>query len=307
MENEVKFEQISFGKRLNSMLKVDFRRMFKSKLFYILIACALVIPILITVMMTMMDGKESVNPQTQEVTVMEGPENAWQSIGSLPVEETAEEDETEEGTETGEAGTETGEESKGADSSAGAMNSAAAMGGMDVMSMCNINMMFMLAAVFICLFISDDFRSGYAKNLFTVRAKKGEYVVSKTLAGFVCGSLMLIAYFIGAMLGGAISGLSFDLGTLTAGNIVMCMLAKILLMLVFIPIFVIVSVGAKQKAWLSLCGSLGAGMLLFMMVSMITPLGSTILNVVLCLAGGAMFSFGLGAISTKILGKTSLV
>lgn len=38
------------------MLKVDFRRMRKSKLFYILIACALVIPILITVMTTMMDG-----------------------------------------------------------------------------------------------------------------------------------------------------------------------------------------------------------------------------------------------------------
>lgn len=273
MENAVKFENSSFSSRLKSMFKVDFRRMFKSKLFYILIACALVIPILITVMMTMMDGSVSVNPQTGAETVMEGPENAWQSIGSLPAKN----------------------------------GEASAMGGMDVMSMCNINMMFMLVAVFICLFISDDFRSGYAKNLFTVRAKKGEYVVSKTIAGFVCGALMLIAYFIGAMMGGAISGLSFDLGTLTIVNIVMCMLAKIFLMLVFISIFVTVSVAAKQKAWLALCGSLGAGMLLFMMVSMITPLGSTMMNVVLCLAGGALFAIGLGAISNLILKKTSLV
>lgn len=118
---------------------------------------------------------------------------------------------------------------------------------------------------------------------------------------------MLIAYFIGAMLGGAISGLSFDIGTLNAGNIVMCMLAKIFLMLVFIPIFVLVSVAAKQKAWLALCGSLGAGMLLFMMVSMITPLGSTIVNVGLCLAGGALFAVGLGSISNVVLKKTSLV
>lgn len=276
MENAVKFQSNSFGKRLKSMLKVDFRRMFRSRLFYILLACALVIPILITVMMTMMDGSVSVNPQTGVETVMEGPENAWQSIGSLPAD-------AEEG------------------------GQAAAMGGMDVMSMCNINMMFLGVAVFICLFISDDFRSGYAKNLFTVREGKGDYVVSKTLAGFVCGGLMLIAYFAGAMLGGAISGLSFDLGTLSVGNIVMCMIAKIFLMLVFVSIFVLVSAAAKQKAWLALCGSLGAGMLLFMMVSVITPLGSTLMHVGLCLAGGLLFAFGLGAASRAVLKKTSLV
>ena len=51
----------------------------------------------------------------------------------------------------------------------------------------------------------------------------------------------------------------------------------------------------------------GGGMLLFMMVSMITPLGSTIINVALCAAGGALFAFGLGAISKAVLKKTSLV
>lgn len=214
MENEVKFERKSFGKRVKSILKVDFKRMFKSKLFYILLACALVVPIIMMVMLTMMDGSVSVNPQTGVETIIHGPENAWQSIGTLPGAESA--------------------------------------GGMDVLSMCNINMMFMGVAVFICLFISEDFRSGYAKNLFTVRSKKGDYVISKTLAGFVCGTIMLILYFVGAMLGGAISGLSFDLGSLTAENIVMCMLAKIFLMFVFISIFVLISVAAKQKAWLAI-------------------------------------------------------
>ena len=268
MENTMKFEKISFGKRVKSMLKVDFRRMFKSKLFYILIACALVLPILMTVMMSMMDGQESVNQQTGEITIMEGPENAWQNIGTLPGEP---------------------------------------LGGDEVFMMCNINMMFMAVAVFVCLFISDDFRSGYAKNLFTVRAKRGEYVISKTIAGFVCGTFMLIAYLVGSILGGAISGLSFDLHGLGAGNLVACMLAKIFLMLVFVSIFTLISVAAKQKAWLSICGSLGGGMLLFMMVSMITPLGSTMINVALCAAGGALFAFGLGAISKVVLKKTSMV
>ena len=263
MENKINFKK--------SMLKVDFRRMLKSKLFYILIACSFVIPILMTVMMTMMDGSVSVDPQTGVETVIHGPENVWQSIGTLPTAD------------------------------------GAAMGGMDVMAMCNINMMFMLVAVFICLFISDDFRSGFVKNLFTVRVNKGDYVISKTLAGFICGTIMLIAYFIGAMLGGAISGLSFDLGGLNAGNIVMCMIAKIFLMLVFVSIFVLVSVSAKHKAWLSICGSLGGGMLLFMMVGLITPLSSTKINVLLCLAGGSLFAVGLGAISKVVLKKTSLL
>ncbi len=268
MENTVKFEKPGFGKRMKSMLKTDFRRMFKSKLFYILIACALITPILMTVMMAMMDGSVSVNPQTGVETVMQGPENTWQNIGTLPGEP---------------------------------------LGGDEIFMMCNINMAFMGVAVFVCLFISDDFRSGYAKNLFTVRAKRGEYVISKTVSGFICGAFMLIAYLAGSVLGGAISGLSFDLHGLSAGNLIMCMLAKIFLMPVFVSIFTLISVAAKQKAWLAICGSLGGGMLLFMTVSMITPLGSTAINVVLCAAGGALFALGLGAISKAILKKTSLV
>ena len=268
MENAVKFEKISFAERVKSMLRTDFFRMLKSRLFYILIACAFVIPILMTVMMTMMDGSVSVDPQTGVETVMQGPENTWQNIGTLPGE---------------------------------------ALGGDEIFMMCNINMMFMAVAVFVCLFISDDFRSGYAKNLFTVRSGKADYVISKTVFGFVCGALMLITYLIGALLGGAISALSFDLGTLTVSNVVMCMLAKVFLMLVFVPIFVLISVAAKQKAWLAICGSLGGGMLLFMTVSMITPLSSTPVNVILCLIGGLIFSVGLGAVSSTVLKKTSLV
>ena len=52
---------------------------------------------------------------------------------------------------------------------------------------------------------------------------------------------------------------------------------------------------------------MGAGMLLFMMVSLITSLGSTLLQIIGCLAGGILFSVGLGAISNKILNKSSLI
>ena len=88
MEDKIVFEKNTFSKRTKSMMHIDMRRMFKSKLFYILIACALIIPILMTVMMSMMDGSVSTNPQTGEQTVMKGPENTWQNIGTIPGAET---------------------------------------------------------------------------------------------------------------------------------------------------------------------------------------------------------------------------
>ena len=48
--------------------------------------------------------------------------------------------------------------------------------------------------MFVCIFVREDFRSGYAKNLFTVRSQKSDYVISKTLASFVAGAGMLILF-----------------------------------------------------------------------------------------------------------------
>ena len=69
----------------------------------------------------------------------------------------------------------------------------------------------------------------------------------------------------------------------------------------------IMSTVGKQKLWFSMVGSLAVGLLLLMMVPSMTPLDSTMMNVVLCLAGGALFSIGLGAVSNLVLRKASLV
>ncbi len=268
-DENIKTEPFGFGKRMKSMFLSDGRRLIKSKQFYIIIAVSFLIPVIMTVMMSMMDGSVSVDPQTGVESVMRGPENTWQNIGTLP--------------------------------------GAEDMGGSEVFGMCNINMVFMGVAIFVCLFISEDFRSGYAKNIFSVRAKRTEYVISKNIMGFICGTLMVLCYFTGSILGGMIAGLSFDLHGLGAFNIVCCVLAKIFLIPVFVSIFTCISAATKQKTWLGICGSLGGGMLLFMTVSLITPLSSGITNVVLCLVGGIIFSLGLGALSKAILNKTALV
>lgn len=267
-KNQEKRNRKRFHQRLNSMLCVDFRRMFTMRFLYIMAGICFVMPVLILVMTTMMDGSVTVDPQTGAETVIEGFANTWQIIGTLSSESAA---------------------------------------GMSMTSMCNINLLYFLAAVLVCVFVADDFRSGYAKNLFAVRAKKSEYFISKTLVGIAGGVCMFLAFFAGAMLGGAVAGLPFDMEGTSAAGIVMCLLAKLLLLTVFVPIYVTFGVIAKSKLWMALVGSLCAGMLFFMMIPMLTPLDATAMNVLLCLAGGVLFGAGLGAVSGKILRTTSLV
>lgn len=264
----VKFEKQGFGKRLRTMVKVDFRRMFTMRTFYIITAISFFIPILMTVMVTMMEGSISVNPETGEETISQGLNGAWHLIGTL---------------------------------------SGSSATSMDFTSMCNINLVFFIVAVLVALFISEDFKSGYSKNLFTVRSKKSDYVISKTLVGVVSGMIMILAFFVGDIIGSAIAGLSFDMGVAGINGIVMCIIAKMFLIGVFVPIYTLMSVIAKHKTWLSMVLSFGIGLMFFMVIPMVTPLDSTIVNVLCTLIGGIIFSIGLGAVSNVVLNKTSLV
>ena len=266
--NRSSLKKPAAGSRLKTMMAVDFRRLFTMRLLYIMLGICLVVPILVLVMTTMMDGSVSVDPKTGVETTIHAFSSVWQSIGST--------------------------------SGSSVMN-------MDITSMCNINLVYFAVAVLVCLFVSDDFRSGYAKNLFTVRAGRMEYVLSKTLVGVISGVLMLIAYLIGSMLGGKIAGLSFAMEGFTASGVVMCMLAKSLLVAVFVPLYLLMSVIAREKAWLSIMLSCFMGMFLFMMVPMITPLDAGVMNVILCLAGGVLFSLGADMVSRQVLRKSDLV
>ena len=254
------------SRKLNSMLRVDLRRMGATPLFPVMLGIAFVMPVLILVMTSMVAGTVVANPRTGAETTMEAFTSTWQIIGS----------------------------------SGGMMQ-------MDMTAMCNINLIYFLAGVYVCLFVAEDFRSGYVKNLFTVRAKKKDYIASKIMVGTVAGSSMLLAFFFGAILGGGMAGLPFTLSAAGVFGLIMCMLAKLLLMGVFAAIAVAVSCYGKQRSWLSILLFAFTGMLLFMMIPMMTPLDATILHAVLCGAGAAMFGFGLGAVSNTLLSRRDLV
>ena len=65
---------------------------------------------------------------------------------------------------------------------------------MDFANMANINMLFIFAALMLSIFIAHDYSSGFVKNIFTVHAKKSDYVVSKSLIGIFAGICMILSY-----------------------------------------------------------------------------------------------------------------
>lgn len=255
------FEKQSTVKRLKTMLKVDFRRMFTMPLVYIMAGVCFALPILILVMTTTMGGVEEGAEAISTFT------NVWQAIGAV---------------------------------------SGSSMS-MDLTGMCNINMLYFLVAILVCVFVSEDFTSGYAKNLFTVRSKKLDYVISKSLVTFAGATIMFLVYFVGAMIGGTIANLSFETVGFSAGGVVACMFSKIFITAIFVSLSLLLSVVAKQKLWISILGSCAVGMLLFTMIPMIAPLDANFLNVIMCLIGGVIFAVGIGAASNAVLNKTSLV
>lgn len=178
---------------------------------------------------------------------------------------------------------------------------------MSMTSMCNINLLYFIVGVFLCIFVSEDFRSGYSKNIFTVRYNKHNYVISKTVTIFIGSFMMFILFFLGAIIGGKIAGLPFTIDNISIGNVIATVFTKTFLTLLFIGIFMIFSVIAKDKLWLSICLSLAFGMIFFMVIDVVAPLNSNFINIIISLIGGLIFNIGLSFVSKIILNKTRLI
>ena len=188
-----------------------------------------------------------------------------------------------------------------------AIGSADGAMSMDLTGMCNINMVYFLAAVFACLFTADDFRSGACKNIFAVRAKKADYVFSKIAVSFITGALMLLFFFAGSMLAGRIAGLIFAMEGFAVWNLLLCMISKVLLMAIFAAIYVLMGVIAKRHSWMSILLSFMVGMFMFMVIPMMTPLDAGLINVVMCLAGAVIFTAVLGKAAQIVLERSDIL
>ena len=178
---------------------------------------------------------------------------------------------------------------------------------MDFANMANVNMLYIFTALLVAIFVSHDYSSGFVKNVFTVHAKKSDYVVSKSLVGIFSGICMLVSYIVVTLIVGAFTGKSFDLGVAGVGGLLMCIGSKMLLMAVFVPLYLMIAVLFKQKLWMTIIGTFVVGILFYPVASLAVPLDSSFLTLLLCLVGGLAGFAGFGAISSLFLRKRDLV
>ena len=238
------------------MLKLDFYRLLRAPIFYIMLGIAGFIPALVLAMVGM---EEATSAQTFT--------NTWQAFEGL---------------------------------------SGNTAGLMDFANMTNVNMVFIFAALLLSIFVAHDYSSGFAKNIFTVHAKKSDYVVSKSIVGIFGGVCMVLSYFLATITAGAITGKSFDLGAAGIGGLMLCLLSKMALMGVFVPLYLSVAVLFKQKLWLTIVATFVAGVLFYPVASIAVPLDATVLTLVVSVVAGIIGFIGFGALSTLILNKRDL-
>ncbi len=166
----------------------------------------------------------------------------------------------------------------------------------------NINMVFIFAGLLMSIFVAHDYSSGFVKNIFTVHAKKADYVISKTITGTVGGIGMLCTYVLGAVISGAITQKSFSV---EVGGLIACLCSKAFLMFAFCAFFLAVSVFFRSKLWLTIIFTFLLGMMLYPAASVAT-LASTLVTCVITLLAGIALAIGIGAVSTVILNKRDL-
>ena len=180
--------------------------------------------------------------------------------------------------------------------------SAAAASPLDFGGYANINMVFIFAGLLMAIFVAHDYSSGFMKNIFTVHAKKMDYVVSKSAAGIFGGACMILTYVIGTVIAGLIAGASFEA---SVGGLIACLLSKVLLMGIFCSLFLAISVLFKSRLWLTIVFTFLFGMMLYPAASVVT-LDSNVLTILMALVAGAAGVVAIGAVSTLFLKKRDL-
>jgi len=180
--------------------------------------------------------------------------------------------------------------------------SAVAENPLDFAGFANINMLFIFAGLLMAIFIAHDYSSGFVKNIFTVHAKKTDYVVSKTAIGVFGGVGMIITYVIGAVAAGLITGKAFDV---EIGGLILCLLSKMFLMFIFCSLFVGIAVFFRNKLWMTIVFTFLFGMMLYPAGSVAT-LASTVVTMLIALVAGVIGAIVIGAGSSLILRKRDL-
>ena len=125
----------------------------------------------------------------------------------------------------------------------------------------NMNMVFIFGGIMVSIFIGNDYRSGYVKQLFTTHAKKQDYMISKSLVCAFAMACMCITYLIGGTVGGLLVGYET---TVNVGSLIIAILGKIIMSLGWASLYTVLNVIFRKYFGISIASSFffGTGILI---------------------------------------------
>ncbi|MBQ8507102.1 MAG: hypothetical protein IJ466_06710 [Clostridia bacterium] len=125
----------------------------------------------------------------------------------------------------------------------------------------NMNMVFIFGGIMVSIFIGNDYRSGYVKQLFTTHAKKQDYMMSKALAGAFSMACMCVTYLLGAVFAGLLTGMSFEVN---AGSLILAILGKMVMSLGWASLYTFLNIIFRRYFGISIASSFffGTGILI---------------------------------------------
>ena len=109
----------------------------------------------------------------------------------------------------------------------------------DIGEYANMNMVFIFGGIMVSIFIGNDYRSGYVKQLFTTHALKQDYMMSKTLVSAFSMACMCVTYLIGSVAAGALVGLDFSVNV---GSLVCAVIGKLIMSLGWASLYTFLNV-----------------------------------------------------------------
>ena len=189
----------------------------------------------------------------------------------------------------------------------------------------NMNMVFIFGGIMVSIFIGHDYKSGYVKQLFTTHAKKQDYMISKS---FVCAFAMIcmcVAYFIGGVLGGLISGYDTSVNVL---SLIIAIIGKMIMSFGWASLFTFLNIIFRRYFGVSIASSFffGTGILIIGAAAVVENLSlptgflniflygasvnaclaSNVGTLITCIVVSLAWTFIYNFLGTKILSKSDV-
>ena len=125
----------------------------------------------------------------------------------------------------------------------------------------NMNLVFIFGGIMVSIFIGNDYRSGYVKQLFTTHAKKQDYMISKSLFCAFAMACMCLTYLFGGTVGGLLVGYET---TVNIGSLIIAILGKIIMSLGWASLYTFLNVIFRKYFGISIASSFffGTGILI---------------------------------------------